>query len=338
MKKITLLLIIVSMFLMGCRRPYQAPVYVEVKPNETAFLVPLEDDVEKQVKLDSVSAYENAKVSAKRIKIPTEWEQTGRKDRQGFWKEMAMVILVDRSPISREWTENSSTGTSAANQAFVLESSESIVFTIAGNGSARIDEQDAAKFQYYYSGKTLDQIMDSDIRPYFGTRLSSKFSKLTTAECTEQKADLFTEAFEETKTYFTDFGITIMNLGMSGGMEYVDKEIQDGINKKVVAQQEVEIAESRRQAAEKVNQMNEEAAESQYQVALKYAKASKAQQESTALELEKRRVAIDETYAKAFEESWNGVMTGAGAGNVTISVGDGDADSIGSILHMGMGN
>lgn len=54
----------------GCVRKYDVPEYVEVTPSQTAFVIPLESDPEKQAKFNSESYFETKKVAMKRIQVP----------------------------------------------------------------------------------------------------------------------------------------------------------------------------------------------------------------------------------------------------------------------------
>lgn len=67
----------------GCVRPYDKPEYVEIGPNETAFVIPMFTDdgvkTEDQVHLnENVEFYQKNMVSSKLIQIPHKWIKTGR--------------------------------------------------------------------------------------------------------------------------------------------------------------------------------------------------------------------------------------------------------------------
>lgn len=56
--------------LVSCGPPL-VEVIEEIEPNETAFVISLEDDADKQQQFESVEYLEKQKVAAKRINIPT---------------------------------------------------------------------------------------------------------------------------------------------------------------------------------------------------------------------------------------------------------------------------
>lgn len=60
------------------RKPYDKPEYKEIKPNETAFVFPLENDLNKQSKFQSAELLAQNKIASKRIQITHRWNQTGR--------------------------------------------------------------------------------------------------------------------------------------------------------------------------------------------------------------------------------------------------------------------
>src|SRR5215212_10547161 len=101
----------------GCVRSYDVPEYVEVETDETAFVLPLEGDTSQQAKFQSAKFLEEKKVSSKRIQITHRWSQTGRLNSTGNWIPAVKVIKVKRSPVTREWTAESSSGTARVDQA-----------------------------------------------------------------------------------------------------------------------------------------------------------------------------------------------------------------------------
>src|SRR4030095_8228328 len=82
----------------GCVRSYDAPEYVEVETDETAFVLPLEGDTSQQSKFQSARFLEEKKVSTKRVRISHRWNQTGRLSSAGQWIPAVKVIKVKRSP------------------------------------------------------------------------------------------------------------------------------------------------------------------------------------------------------------------------------------------------
>lgn len=217
----------------GCRRPYDTPEFVTIEPHQTAFMIPLIGDTRDQASFESEEMLKNAKVSAKEIEIPHRWVQTGRKHWQGEWRDTMKLVLVDRSPVTREWSKAAGTGTSTLNQAIYAESSESIAFSAGMNCSAQIySENDAVKFLYCYNNKPLSEIMDTEIRARVESKFNEQCGKKTMNEILSSKEEIMEEVRNDVIPYFEEKGITITVLGMKDGIVYQDETIQRSINEK----------------------------------------------------------------------------------------------------------
>jgi len=232
-----------------------------IGPSETAFLVALDGNTKKnQDKLGSVDFLEADKISAKRVLIPHKIIDLCP-DCSGYNHQQDVATLtlykISRSPVSREWTSSTTTGTSAQNQAFSVESIESIDFDIGGMITAHVAEADTAKFLYWYSGKQLDEIMDTNIKTTIGGILAREFGKRTYDQCRAEKNDVFAIALAETRAAYAPMGITIDTLGYTEGMTPHDKKIQDAINAKFEADQQVSIADAQLQAAKKISEASD---------------------------------------------------------------------------------
>ena len=236
MKKfITMLLVLVMCCTMfcGCIKPYDKPEFVTIEPHQTAFLIPLVGDATAQASFESEEMLMQAKVAAKEIQIPHRWVQTGRFHWRGEYRDTMALIVVDRSPVTREWSATDAIGTSAANQAIYAESAESIGFSAGMNCSAQIySEEDAVKFLYCYNNKPLSEIMDSEIRARVESKFVEECASRTLNEILIEKEAIMNAVREDVETYFAARGITITVLGMKDGLEYDDAAIQKSINDK----------------------------------------------------------------------------------------------------------
>ena len=236
MKKLlilTLTLIMLCTCLTGCVRPYDKPEFVTIEPHQTAFLIPLIGDTTSQASFESEEMLMQAKVAAKEIQIPHRWVQTGRRSWKGEWRATMALIVVDRSPVTREWSSTKDIGTSASNQAIYAESSESIGFSAGMNCSAQIySESDAVKFLYCYNNKPLSEIMDTEIRARVESKFVEECASRTLNDILVEKENIMKAVRDDVVTYFADRGITITVLGMKDGLKYDDTSIQKSINDK----------------------------------------------------------------------------------------------------------
>lgn len=238
----------VSILFCGCVRPYDKPEFVTIEPHQTAFLIPLIGNTSNQASFESEELLLEAKVAAKEVEIPHRWVQTGRWHWVGEWRDTMTLIVVDRSPETREWSAEKSTGTSASNQAIYAESSESIGFSAGMNCSAQIyTEDDAAKFLYSYNNKPLSEIMDTEIRARVESKFVEECASRTLNEILEQKEAIMESVRNDVVEYFADKGITITVLGMKDGLEYTDPTIQQSINDKFSSEMKLTTQENENQ-------------------------------------------------------------------------------------------
>lgn len=248
----TLLVMLSAFLLLPSCKPYQTPVFREVKNNETAFMIPLEGNVKDQAKFDSIEYLESNKVSAKRLEIPTRWNQTGR-GYDGEWIPTVIVITVDRSPVTRNWQAGSG-GTAKEDQAIWVESSDSVGFSMGFNCTAYIEEKDTATFLYKYSSGSLENVMDSEIRGRIQQIAAEESAKYPLDALRDKKNEIAAAVRADIIPFFAKRGITITTVGMFGGMTYENPEIQKSIDKVFVSQQEKNIALAKFEAQKKENE------------------------------------------------------------------------------------
>ncbi len=242
------LLFFFSMITSGCVKPPRVEPIEEIAPNETAFVIPLEGSTDAQASFASEKYLRNHQVAAKRVVIPVRERKIGRYSWNIEWIPTVRVIKVDRSPETREWVSAEDKGTSKSNQAFGVESSESIDFEVGMTCSALITEENAARFLYYYAGRPLDQIMDENVRGFFQAYLFQEFGGRTLAQGQIDKPIIFQNACDAAKENFANMGITITACGGSEGLVYNDKQVQAEITKNFTAEQARKRAEAALQA------------------------------------------------------------------------------------------
>lgn len=233
MKKLFLLLFVLSLFSTSClRKPYQEKIYQTVEASQTAFVLPLEGaNKTKQGKLDSESYLEDNKVAAKRVEVPTRWHQSGRYLFQGKWIPTVRVIVVERKPVTKKWTGKLND--------INVESQESISFGIGVTVTASIPEHTASKFLYHYSGKSLETVVETDIKPYIQSVLTAEFGSRNLEKCQQSRADINYNMIEKVSKHFSEYGIEIKQLGIVGGFTYESTSIQKGIDEKFNSAQKV---------------------------------------------------------------------------------------------------
>lgn len=232
MKLRILALLALATLSVGCVKKYDTPEYIEIKSNETAYVIPLEQEVDKGVKFDSQEYLEKKKVASKRIQIPHRWNQTGRLSNTGEWMDTIRVITVDRAPVTRQWESGAK-----SKQAIWLESSDSIGFSTGFSVTALIEEADASLFLYAYKATSLEEVLDSELRARIQSIASDLAASYKMDELREKKNELIAKIKEDVVPFFKQKGITITTIGQFGGFEYENEKIQFAIDDTFVAQQ-----------------------------------------------------------------------------------------------------
>lgn len=322
MKKLKKFLIasILTLTLIGCGPAKVLPLET-VGPNETAFVIPLEDGKE-QEKFESIEYLTNHKVVSKRIEIPVRERSTGRGPGDYEWIPMVRVIKVDRSLVTREWVnakraakDEKKDNDDKKVEAIAVESLDSIGFHVGVNITAFITEEDAPTYLYYHTSKPLSKVIDENIRGFVQDRLAQKFGALVLEECKKQKGKIFEEVGKETIANFKPYGITISTVGNAGGLEFDDPKIQESIDATARSEMAITIAKKAKLAQDEQNTLEISKATAENKILLdraianrlaseEFAKAKDAQESRVRLEIE--RVKADAQYKAA--ERWNGDM------------------------------
>lgn len=264
--------------MVGCIRPYDVPEFVEIQHHETGYLIPLEGaNNTNQAQFDSESFLDESKVAIKRIQIPHRWVQTGRIPNEGDYIDTVRLVIVDRSPVTREWTAEMNQGTAHKDQAIWLESRDSIGFSLGFNATAFVDEPDSSKFLYWYpttqqdssqnsvdkSVASLPVVMDTEIRARVQQVASEVSAKYDLDELRAKKPEIIEAVRADIIPFFKERGITITTLGMFGGFAYEQPEIQKAIDETFVAQQEKVRTAAAFEAQGKINEKIELAADAE---------------------------------------------------------------------------
>jgi hypothetical protein len=237
----------------GCIRPYDTPEYAEIDTSETGFLIPLEGNSGHQAKFQSEEYLRELKVAAKRVQITHRWSQEGRLVNSGRWIPTVRLIKVNRSPVTREWTAEATTGTAAKNQAIWIESSDSVGFSMGFTCTAFIPEEQAAKFLYWYPTGSLSNVMDTEVRGRVQQVAAEIAAKYPLDALRARKQEISDAVKADVTNFFAQRGIVITTVGMFGGMTYENVEIQKAIDNTVIAQQLKVVNEARFEAQQRDN-------------------------------------------------------------------------------------
>jgi len=267
MKRIVLSVIACVVFigLSGCSmfiQPFEEPKFVEIGTSESAFMIPLSGDTTKQKEFNSEELTSAHLIAMKRVRVPREWVQTGRKwllgigPYSGYYQPQVRVVKVDRGQCTVEWH--------GQNNGIWAESKDSVGFSTGISLTARIkDSTDAITFLSNYPPEqktdetdvevccgSLPDVLNEEVR----ARVQKVFAEQAAAEDMDTLRDKKKEILEAIEKDVVDFfqtrGITITTVGQFGGFTYENPKIQDSIDKVFQEQQDKEVALAETKAAE----------------------------------------------------------------------------------------
>lgn len=212
----------------GCYRPFE-PVKLEViQPNEEAFLLPFTENIERQTSTHTEEYLRKSLVHTQQVKIPQQWVPKGYETiyPNGDWKDAAILVRVDKSPVTREWTADSNSGTSSKNEAIWVMTSDQVEFSTGWTCTARVaTRDDAVKFLHNYPNGALTQVMDQEVRARIQSAFGLEVTDLPMEELRTKATPHIQTVTTDVISFFAERGITITNLGISGGFVYKDPSI-----------------------------------------------------------------------------------------------------------------
>ena len=246
------------LFNVGCMRPFEPVDLQIIGTNESAFLIPLAGDTTKQIATAGEDFLEKNQVFTKQVKIPQQWVKTGRDFLglipNGNWRSAATLIKIDRSPITREWTADPQTGTSSLKEAVWVMTSNQVEFSTGWVCTARIpDEKSAVKFLHNYRNETLKDVLDREVRAMIQTHFGIEVTDLPMHELQKNATPHLKKVVTDVTTFFSNRGLEITNLGITGGFVYKDPKIGEKITEVFNSEQEKTIQIAKTEAQEQAN-------------------------------------------------------------------------------------
>lgn len=156
---------------------------------------------------------------------------------------MSSLVRVDKSPVTREWTADANSGTSARNEAIWVMTSDQVEFSTGWTCTARIaSRDDAVRFLYNYPNGSLEKVMDSEVRAKLQAEFGLAVTDLPMTELRLKATPHIVKVVNNVTEFFAARGITITNLGITGGFVYKDPTIIATMVKVFNAEQEKSIA------------------------------------------------------------------------------------------------
>lgn len=299
----TAILLVGASLLTGCG-PARFDKFIEIGPNETAFVIPLTGDTSgNQVKFNSVEYLNTKKVAAKRVSVPLVERNTGRMWFDYEYIDGIRVFKVNRSLVSREWTSGV-TGTNAKNEGIPVVTKDGIQLSLGVAITVFVEEEDAATFLYYHGEQILSQVTDSNIRNYCISELTREYGSMDLQEAKTNGPTIFAKLFTDAKAYFKGKGISVQQLGNAEGYTFSNPVIQEAINRRFTAEQDIATATQEKLAQDQRNFKLLATAETSAAAAKKIYEAKEATTLQNQLEIATMRAKAAITMA----EKWNGQM------------------------------
>jgi hypothetical protein len=239
------------------------PEYVEIQPNESAFLIPVAGaNKDSQSQFGSEAYLSANKVGSKRIQIPhTIIRNPGWS--YDYYVPAAKLITVDRTPYAREWVNAADRGTSKDKQGFHFESADSINVSTGIAIAAFVTEEDTARFLYWFGvskdqklqptaedpypsvarGNSLAEIMDTVVRNKVQAVLAREFGNRELNIAMKEKAIIIGIVEKEVRETFAKKGITIDYVGYADSLDYPTK-VQEAIDQVFITKKTAEAKEA----------------------------------------------------------------------------------------------
>lgn len=288
--------------LVGCG-PAKVDKWVDIKPNETGFIIPVEGE-NSQMKFESETALQERKVPAKRVYIQQRAVSTGRMPWEYDYIPSTLVIRVDRGLVTREWTNASNTGTEGKDQSLIVTTKSGSQIRFGINLTARIDEPHAARYLYFHGQRALSDVVDTNIRSDIQGILSRICGGMSTPEVQNSIPQIFAKLTPEVKELASARGITVDSIGPAEGIKFVNENIQTAIDQQAIAEASKRTAQQRQEASLIENKTQILAAQAQAEQAAILARNMESLQKKQQLE-----IGLKTAEAKLeMSKKWNGQL------------------------------
>lgn len=280
---IGIMLAAVAIIGVGCGGPPELEKWVEVKPDETAFLIKLEgENKQGQAKFNSVEYLESQKVATKRIILPQRKKSLGRGMNNFEWVPTATVIKISRRPVQREWVGDMAGPQDPRTKKIRVETLDSIGIGMGANIMALVEESDASTFLYYFNGQQLDEIIDGPVKGFAQSVMSQAVGQVSWENLKSEKNKIAQATFESVAAQFKPMGITVKYFGLAEGLELENAEIQKAIDAQAVAASQILVESNKKLANDK--RRENELADAQLKVSVAQATADAAKKAAEAKE------------------------------------------------------
>ncbi len=228
-----------------------------ILPNESAFWIPDAGDRKNdQSRLESEAFLEANRISVARFVIPhAKFQNSGGWFGIDGYVPTGRLIIVDRSPFTREWVDHPDRGTSVRKEGFPCQSREGLNITAGVTiGTSVADGPQASKFLYrfgvkrpagdrgdraviftsVYFSRSLAEVMDDVGRKQIQAIVCREFAARTLDRANEEANAVMAAVEQEARKYLGSVGISLDFIGWADTFTF-DHDVQKAINDRYVA-------------------------------------------------------------------------------------------------------
>lgn len=219
-----------------------------IEPDEWAILVPVDGDTTQQAKDNSYAMYKDSLVSGKTITIP--YKRISLGVGRSYKVPAFNLYRTKRTPVSRTWysvVSADATGNVIYTQkgdkpGFATESAGSTGLMIGFNITYNVT---APEKYLYWKGTDPDLVAfgDSTIYTTLGALVSETVSLYKDEELTTKKSEISKKLKDKlNEKYLSGYGVEITELGIVGGIQFDNPEIQKQIDNRMIQKMAAEAA------------------------------------------------------------------------------------------------
>lgn len=242
---------------------YADPFFI--LPSESAFFIPdAGANKDSQASFGSEQYLKENKIAAKRFLVPhVKLPATGGYFEGDYYVPSGRLIILDRTPVNREWVSASHRGTSTKDESFPCQTAEGLDYKVGIAIAAFVTEDSAAKFLYWfgvntppgdrskpeiiftsvYYARSLAQVMDSVVRSKVQALVCQEVVKRTMDKANAEMASMMTAIQGSVEAYLASRGVTLDFIGWADTVNF-DPHVQDAINRRYVADKDSAIADA----------------------------------------------------------------------------------------------
>jgi hypothetical protein len=232
-----------------------------ILPNESAFWIPdAGANKDSQAQIESEAFLNANKVALKRFIVPHA-KLSGSGSFYDFYVPAGRLIIVDRTPFSREWVDATDRGTSKRREGFPCQSKEGLNIAVGVSIGTSVAEANAAKYLYHFGvvapqgdrgdpkvifnsvfySRKLAEVMDDVGRKKVQTLVCDEVTARSFDQANNDAVKIMESVKQKASEYFEAVGITLDFVGWADTFTF-DPAVQEAVNRRYIASQDQAIA------------------------------------------------------------------------------------------------